>query len=252
MQRSGTQALGSVLDQHSGIEYLGEVFHDKYRDRPSNYFGYLENLNNADRALLSPDQSPERFRRFMAHIDALTKKDVTALDVKYASTHHFEKYWKNLWAPPFFIQLLAAHQIPVIHLTRRNILKQYVSNLMAEATNVWNVKELAELDTKKIKVNTESLIAELDMRENHARLMGQYLLACPKVTTFDYAELFWENELSESVAAKLTEFLGVTDFVNRKPVFHKQNPEHLEDAISNMDDVVATIQPSRFFWMLEN
>lgn len=251
MQRSGTQALGSILDQHASIEYLGEVFHDKHIDRASNYFGFLTNRIAQDVSLAFPDQAPERFKQYLAHLNALSQTDISVLDVKYASTHHFEKYWKNPWAAPFFLQLLANHQIPVIHLTRRNLFRQYISNLMAETTNVWNLKQSANTPPPKMAINTTTLIAEIEMRENHAKLMAQYLQGCPRVLSFDYAELFDDGKLAPDIANKLASFLNVAAFENRKPVFLKQTPEALDDIILNMDEVDTTLRQSRFAWMLD-
>lgn len=251
MQRSGTQALGSVLDQHSSIEYLGEVFHDKHIDRPGNYFGFLKNRIVQDVSLAFPDQAPERFKQYLAYLDTIMQKDISVLDVKYASTHHFEKYWKNPWAPPFFLQLLASHQIPVIHLTRRNLFRQYISNLMAETTNVWNLKQSADVPPAKVTINTATCISEIEMRENHARLMAQYLLNCPHVLSFDYADLFESGKLAPDIAGKLALFLKVAEFENLKPVFLKQTPETLEDIILNMEEVEMALRRSRFAWMLD-
>lgn len=252
MQRSGTQALGSILDQHASIEYLGEVFHDKHLERTGNYFSFLKQRMETDADLVLPHQAPERFRQYLAHLTTVARKEVSVLDVKYASTHHFEKYWKNPWAPPFFIQLLATHQIPVIHLTRRNLFRQYVSNLMAEQTNVWNLKQQATGKPQQLVINTQTLLAEIDMRESHARLMAQHLMQCPFVTSFDYADLFDGDELSHKVSAQLSGFLAVPGFEKRRPAFYKQNPNELEDVIANMTEVTSIMRDSKFSWMLDD
>lgn len=149
-QRSGTGALGSTLDQHPSISYLGEVFHHDAMDRPPNYFWFLQNLITEKPELAFPDAGPERWDRYAEYLCSMSKKNYLLVDIKYASTHHFNQHWLGVGEAPTLFSILKTRGVPIVHLTRRNYLKVYVSGKLAEANGVWHARKAEQLRTTRL------------------------------------------------------------------------------------------------------
>jgi hypothetical protein len=127
-QRSGTNALRSVLDTHPDIFCFNEVFKlsDRHSEHPfiktANYFTFLERYCAGDVSRSFPDRSAEAFTDYLAYLRGLVTKKLLVLDVKYNSTHIVTDSWREIGEPTLF-PLLKAQQIRVLHLTRRNLLR---------------------------------------------------------------------------------------------------------------------------------
>src|ERR1700737_1095076 len=92
-QRSGTGALGSCLDQHPMISYVGEVFHDDSIDRPPNYFWFLIKSLQSDPSVALPNSNGKRLDAYLAFLESQGKKPNILIDVKLRSLHHFNAHW---------------------------------------------------------------------------------------------------------------------------------------------------------------
>ncbi|MEZ5421408.1 MAG: hypothetical protein R2708_29270, partial [Vicinamibacterales bacterium] len=79
-QRTGTNALRSVLETHAAICCFDEVFKIEDRTsadpvkRASNYFGFLEHYCAGDVTRAFPDRHQQVLDDYLVHLRALTAK----------------------------------------------------------------------------------------------------------------------------------------------------------------------------------
>lgn len=250
-QRSGTGALGSVLDQHPELHFVGEVFHHDAVDTEPNYFHFLREMVARDPKMAFPGAAAERLDAFFAYLQGRLPKEKTVVDIKYRSTHHFNGFWHGIADDPALFRLLEAREVPIIHLTRRNVLKTYVSGLLADANRVWHARSPDELKSHTVRLNPAQTIGHLNAVRNEIDRVFHALRRYPAIVTIDYAELFdTRGELSPCVERKLCHLLGIAPFTARRPVFVKQVSDDLSGVIENYEEIRDTLAPTHFAWML--
>lgn len=249
-QRSGTHALGTVFDRHPDLAYAEEVFNPAKTDKPPAYFWFLNECLKADPALLLPGNAEPRFARYVDLIEAHGTKRYTVLDIKYTSLHHFNGPWHRMTLKPPFFEFLARRQIPVIHITRRNLMRTLASTVIAESTKVYHTDTPTALDFSKYRADPVLVVKALNELALEDLLVEQYLAGYPKLLTIDYREIFEDGVLSDMAAERMAGFLGIAPFVARKPDFVKQAPARLEDVFENYEDVAKAVRQTRFAWML--
>jgi hypothetical protein len=250
-QRSGTGALGSVLDQHPELHFVGEVFHHDAVNSEPNYFHFFREMVARDPRMAFPGAAAERLDAYFAYLKGRRPQERTVVDIKYRSTHHFNGFWHGVCDDPALFRLLEARQVPIIHLTRRNVLKTYVSGLLADANRVWHARSAEELRTHTVRLNPAQTLGHLKAASSEIDRVFHALRRYPAIATFDYAELFdAQGELSSRVERKLCELLGIAPFTTRRPVFVKQVSDDLSAVIENYEEIRDALAPTHFGWML--
>ncbi len=145
-QRTGTNALRSVLQSNPDIFCFDEVFkiEDRHSSseakRVSNYFTFLEQYCAGDITRAYPDQVEPLFDAYLAYLRGLADKRLKVVDVKYNSTHHITGTWRAVAEPTLF-DLIKARELSVLQLCRRNYLRCLLSHLKA-----WESKQYYEYE----------------------------------------------------------------------------------------------------------
>lgn len=249
-QRSGTGALGSILDQHEEIDYFGEVFHDGEIGSPRNYFTFLERKIKQEPARGLPMAARRNFEEYLAYLEGLTETPFKLIDVKYRSTHHFNGPWSGRFDEPVFLRWIKEKGLPVIHLTRRNLLKTYVSGLLADANRVWHATEKDELKVKTIRLDPAKTLANLNASAREVEAFFGSMRRYSKVTTFDYDEMLdKDGKLGSRIEDCIRRILPVKPFEKRTPAFVKQVDDRLWKVIENYEEVADTLAPTQHAWM---
>ena len=250
-QRSGTGALGSVLDQQPAVSYLGEVFHDDAIGKAPNYFWFLTGLIKDAPEIALPNATGRRFDLYTDFLKSYAKKTNVVIDIKYRSTHHFNAHWLSLGETPTLFHLMKERNIPVIHLTRRNHLKTYVSGLLADMNRVWHATEKDKIKAHTLNVDVKKCMGFINAQIQEDERVQRALRHYPKLFAIDYAELFDEQaHISPEVAKKLGTFFGVPSFEARRPAFVKQTSDQLKDVIENYEQLGNALSGSPYAWML--
>jgi hypothetical protein len=250
-QRSGTGALGSTLDQHPQISYLGEVFHHDAMDKPPNYFWWLRQAvgENADMAM--PNSGPARWERYAEYLKANAKKPNQIVDIKYSSTHHFNHHWLSIGDTPTLFNILRTRNVPIIHLLRRNYLKVFISGKLAEANGVWHAKHPHEAKVSKLRVEPNQFLKFAMMRGEEDERVNRALKDYPKLLTLEYARLFdASGALNEESSNQITAFFGLPPTEFKPPVFVKQTSDVLSDVVENYADLERAMMKTANAWML--
>ncbi len=128
-----------------------------------------------------------------------------------------------------------------IVLRRRNRIKTYVSDKIAQQTQQWEVYSRDELQwpRPRIVADKEELLEHMAVNERFYRRLED-MLASHRQHGFS---LCYEDLLDRAQQRRLLEFLQVQDLdCPLEAVSVKQNPTDLRDVIANYDDFSASIR----------
>lgn len=251
-QRSGTGALGTILDKHNQVKYLGEIFHPGNVGNSHNFFTYKLEAIKKNPELVLPDRGIELLDGFLDWKADLIKDQFPIIDVKYSSLHHISNPWLEPSARPHLLSHCVKNRLPIIHLTRENYLHGFVSGRLAEANNVWHARNDDEIKVTSVEINTDFLLSHFNQTKASVNLVRQWLGKRFFVLEVEYADLFAaDGSFSPDIRDDLQDLLGIEAFTDTKPVFVKQNKAPLSESIQNYDEVISALKGTDFEWMLE-
>jgi hypothetical protein len=231
--RSGSSVLADLLGQHSAIHWDGELFNYQltlWRQRP---------------------------RHRKAEAIGLIKRRMHLFDRPF---YGFEVLSTHLHAgqmdeSEFVTELEELGIGRFILLTRRNILRKIVSNLVARERGRWRMRagEIAPLTP--IRVDVENLqMASVKPLVVHMRdTLVDYETLRTLLNCRTTLELVYEDDIHHDPVSgfrKICAFLQIRceDF----PVRHARTTPHpLKQVIQNYDEVRAALLNTEFAWMLE-
>lgn len=248
-QRSGTGALGSTLDQHPQLHYLGEIFHPGDKGRENNFFTHLLHRVSKNPETALPDRNAENLEAFL---EAVCNSDAhPIIDVKYNSLHHLNGEWRSPYSRPWLLDHARVQGSPIIQLTRRNALEVFVSGRLAEANKIWHARPQDDLAKRTTYVDIPALLHFLHNCTKEDALIADWLKGHKPLVTLDYAEMFdGSGQLRETLAEEIATVFGVSPFTNRKPFFVKQAPTEMMEAIENYKEVRSALDGTEYGWMI--
>jgi len=162
------------------------------------------------------------------------EKRIKAVGFKLFYYHLTEEEWHK-----FLLQ----KEFMIIHLRRRNYLRTIVSLDIAFKTNQWmSTSDVVQPEIKSVELDTTTLIKRLEEIQNAE------ILTRERFKDRDMIEIVYEDLVANpyEVFQGIGEFLGVADIDPDKIELTKQNPESLEQLISNYDQVTALLQDTVF------
>lgn len=250
-QRSGTGALGTILDKHDQVKYLGEIFHPDNVGSSNNFFTYKLKAIKENPELALPNRGIELLDGFLDWKADLIKDNLPIIDVKYSSLHHISNPWLEPSARPHLLSHCIKNRLPIIHLTRENYLHGFVSGRLAEANNVWHARHQDEIKVTSVEINVDILLSHFKQTNASVNLIRHWLGKRFFVHEVEYAELFTpDGSFSSDIRDDLQDLLGIEEFKDTKPVFVKQNKAPLTESIKNYGEVVSALKGTEFEWML--
>lgn len=251
-QRSGTGALGSVIDKHPKLKYLGEVFHPSNVGHGSNFFTHYLRAIAKDPNNALPDAAYGVFERFVEAQSKLYDDRIPVIDVKYRSLHHLDGGWRGLVQRPFILQEAISRDMPILQLTRKNAVQSFVSGRLAEANQVWHARNDQEIKVNSTVVNVRALSNYIVNCEREMELLQEWTENYSKFVSFDYSDMIdGEGKISRDVTDKIAKTIGVDPFENRSPNFKKQAPLSVSASIENIDLVRRALSGTGNLWMLK-
>ena len=256
-QRSGTNALRSVLETHPKLHCFYEItsFAENDLKREESFISYAKN-QCGDR-YDDPDNHIEIFEEFVEVLHGLHDKEITVIDLKYNSLHHVSARWAELHERPLFTWL-QGNYVPVIRLRRDNYLKVLLSDQIAQKRNQWHdlgaergtrVKPKA-LDA--IMPNDSADMAYLLHRIKSLQLedgiIDSIFQNYDNLCQVTYSEMFPELgcSLSESVLERICTLLDVDFSFQTTPWTSKSVPRPLWEVITNWQQVSSTLRGTQF------
>jgi hypothetical protein len=259
-QRSGTNALLSVLGTHPDIFCFDEVFRRDDLIRPDdaqirgNYFNFVAVYAAGDPAKVFPDRHEHVLAEYVAHLYAIAQRRHVVVDVKYNSTHHLSGVWRPLIGEPGLFGFLKARGAAVLHLTRRNYLRCLLSHLKAWESRRYYVFEGPAPADVRVSVPAAWALDEMTRWEAEDTLVAHAFHEYPLYKQIEYADLFPDASGAMAMPAleDLRQWFGVSDaFINRASL-SKQSSLPLNETVENMDELVKALRGTPFEYCLED
>jgi hypothetical protein len=284
-QRSGTNALRSILRTHPKIFCVPEIFLNRvdtdslidggsgYFDAVEvSYFNFLEKYAGGNiKKILLPDDHKNIFLDFLEYLRCFTNKQFIVLDVKYMSTHHITKNWHFITEEPFFFSLIKEHNLRVLNLTRKNFLRYWLSELKAQQSRVWQEFDESVVGDKpwyvkrknsrmqrqesRITVDIDELLETLRLCRSENKVIEDSFSEYEHYLTFDYDDLFAHigAPLSPLVLEQFAQWMTIDNsFAATRPQYKKLSHLTLEETIENYEAVVQALRGTEFEYCLED
>jgi LPS sulfotransferase NodH len=251
-QRSGTHALKSVLESHPDFHCFEEIFHadPAFRQCPENFFRYVEDRHLPASALF-PWNIQQTLDAFWDHLKTLAgPARFQVLDIKYNSAHLICREWQSLNHYPALFDVIKEQGMRVVHLKRKNALRQWVSARIADRTRTWVVERQGPEPVGALQVDTEDLMWTLKGMQEEDELIWRALWDYD-VLELEYCDLFLKpGGVPEDKLREISEWFGVECRFQERPTCAKQLCLPLEELIDNYAEVADTLKNSDFEWML--
>lgn len=258
-QRTGTNALRSVLGTHADLCCFDEVFKISDRHsadpfiRDSNYFTFLERYCAGDVTKAFPDQHEQILTDYLAHLRRLTPKRLIVVDIKYNSTHHVTDVWRGIGEPTLFTAV-KTRGMAVLHLTRRNLLRCLLSSMKGHASQRFYVRDGNPPPDVKVTVPPAWMLDTLTHWAAEDELVARAFGDHPFYTRVEYTDLFPDGSgaMVPAALSDLAGWFGVDGaFVNRASLT-KQSWLPLDETIENFAAVQAALRGTPFEPCLED
>lgn len=205
--RTGTTLLHTYLNSHPAIWSKGEILRE-----------YLEK---------GKPISLERdvFKPHARSVQAVGAK----IFYEYREDPSFQKVWQSV---------VCDVQIKVLWIRRKNLLRAFISQQLADQTGHYNDRAKLALTTKKQQViQRETLIHYFSKVQEEEKLIQEILMG------HDLLNLTYEQltEGTGELLLQVQQFLDV-DPKNLLTLLVKQNPEPLEQLVKNLNEVRGWMQ----------
>lgn len=153
----------------------------------------------------------------------------------------------NQLARPLVLRYLLSHdEIRVIHLSRQNLLKVYVSTLLMQKRRVLQ----ATRPVAPVWIRVDPHKAVVFMRTARARYERyEALFARHSRLSVTYESLFDGVRLRAATASRICDFLGVSRHPMQSAIV-KLNPSSLREMVTNYDELAEAVTRSEFAEML--
>jgi LPS sulfotransferase NodH len=246
MGRTGSTAFAKELDKHPNVACHGEIL------RPGIFAGErAEQMPEPDKvermsrvrplpyrmfARLRPDDPPDldAFARWMEHLEAHAA-DKRAVGFKMVDAHL--RGFDNLFS------VLNRLGFRVIYLTRRNVLRQVISGMVARETKVFNATDYQPQDGRKFEFVPRQVAMRMRRKIKKDAAYRQQMadLGLP------FLEVTYEDFRDDKAGfyRQVCDFIGVPYFVPEASAQSIMTPEPLRQLLANYDDVARALKRNK-------
>ena len=242
-QRTGSTWLAEMLNSHGHIFCEKELFQlslDRGRS----------NINFTKRAFLVYKNSTI----FHWFISTIFREFFVAhyLDIFFSNAQNkcsgFKLMYDQIRKVPQVWKYICNQEIRVIHLKRRNVVRQHISWQLSLRNKKWGVYHKITQKTEAVWINCETLVADLTEIEREREIYTDLV----KKNRLSFIELWYEDLCldKENELGRIQEFLGVEKERLESPLV-KQNPYPIRDMVENYDDLYATLKGTKYFEMID-
>lgn len=250
-QRSGTTMLTTCLQSHPKIVCLYEIFLQDDYLKNINFYNFWLTLIEENRENISLYR-PALVRKFIEIVSKHENNErALGFNIKYDQLFLMPEIWG----------IFKEQNIGIIHITRKNLLKSFVSQgiVITRQKLANNTKANSTIKPPQIKVNldTKTLVIRLGIQRENIKFFSSNLLH-GKLNSFEVTyEALTENtehgisELPQNISKQIHEFIGINEFHALNTDTKKMNSDILEECIENYDDVFKTLKGTEFEFCLE-
>ncbi len=230
--RSGTTLLVSLLDDHPAVFCVGEALKKRHANIRHAEYAYevyrRRNLVSRIRDIVSRRGLLEDYLDFL-----YGRPGYEAVGFKFHHVHG-RRF-------PTIVDYFREHDVRVVRIKRRNLLKKHVSAVTARARNVYATDR--ELEVFKVSLDTDTLVGDLDALAREEDEIER-TVAGLATTTVVYEDLCADFEAAGS---KVLRFLGVSDHERTLATpIKKINPDDLASIVENYDAVRRVLEGTAY------
>ena len=249
-QRSGTTALQSALSYADGVRNFGEVFQFQrpaIEDAKHNFYYYINNVQEGWTPLTSADQAESELKRYLDYLDSMAPGKFYILDIKYNLWHHFAPGWFNPFGRPFMLEYFKKMKAPVIHVVRKNLFRQYVSNEFAARTRRWHYQQeqAAHPSIPPFKIDIKDLAAHFEAVTGNEALFRKRLEGYPQTVEVTYETLFNGRNLTAPSQAQLRKVIPGSVLKKSESRFIKPKSDPV-DWVNNAEELIEHFSDTPF------
>lgn len=259
-ERSGSTALQRILTGPNGFDGLGEPFN--YGVLGPYYKFWREKLIS-DITHLSPNNKRWVFDEYIEEKTQASKKGVL-FDIKYgnldqlAGSFHpgFLANGRSFVRTPSVLKYLFESSAFIIHLSRKNKLRVFVSLQKARKTGVWRLSEWSDASTIQkteglISVNPEEALSFVEYDLAMSDFVDKALKHYSRQISICYEDFFNDGKVVPRQLATLLTFLGETTNESCPQLsLIRTNPAPLSETVENFDALCEVFDKSPHAWML--
>lgn len=259
-QRSGTNAVRSVLESHPDVFCFVEPFWLPNKDarfRPArgpNFFTFVKEYARGDVSRLYPDRHERLFTDFLQYVRCFTDRRWLVLDVKYNTTHLFTKPWADNLTSPLMLDMITHHQLRVLNIRRANHLRYVISELKAADSGTYHPLPEGFHRDQSVHIDVARMLDWFTTCRAEDELIEQHFWSYPHFRSFEYVDLFTPpaGEIAPDFLDAVARWLRIPLTFSTLPNFRKQSYLPLAETIENYDEVVAAVTGTAYEHFLED
>lgn len=220
-QRSGSNHLGDLLDSHRCVRVAGEIFNPSHQHISRNH-----PLPQHYRNLRTRDPIAYLNTFFSQPLDP----SITHLGFRIFHDHARSRRERSIWTV-----LRRKKELQVIHLKRRNLLRNLLSLKLAERSNQWERLEgTPPVLYEPLRIQYEEAINHFRARERNFSHASRFFQRHRKIEIF-YEDLVKQKELELN---RILHFLGLPP-QRLTSSTRKQNQQCIQELIENHAELKA-------------
>ena len=233
--RTGSTMLRMMLNSHPDIICHGEVI--STQGKPNLGKKYQKKIDKtSDELAVIRDQDPVFFLNEYVLNQNQGNCEAVGVKIKY---RQLEEEFKTM-----FREIANNKTISILHLTRKNLLKRYISNKLAGAKKTSTVimkDSTVKKEQPKIVINIQDCLANIaSVKETEIRFREHF-------KNHKLVEIVYEDIVAEqnNPMNKLQTFLGVNP-IDLKFNTVKINSDNLVDIVENYQELVMEIKETPY------
>jgi len=249
--RSGSNVLRNILRQADGIVDAGEVLHPGefgFKDK-RRFYQFQAKVVQNEPIFILPERRKALWSVFLQHLESIASPRKTAdrrillIDIKYFLLNSLDGWATLPSTPPWLLSDMIARGGLIIHLTRRDLVRQIISRLMAEATGQWSRKSHNAPVIHKLIVNLPAFRNRYIEYQNERRAVAKMLELYQHQSMKFYEDLFPLDQSQPQLHEwqDLGNFLGV-DLGKIEPTLVKQGTYNIADVVQNYEEFSECVQ----------
>jgi LPS sulfotransferase NodH len=215
--RSGSSLLMGLLNSHPDVLAKGEMYRRLYGRNSGKLWNRIFSKKN---------------------------KKISQVGFKIFYYHPLDSKDRSVWD---FIK--SDSNIRIIHLTRRDKLKTYLSKVIALKTDEWynkKKKSKLSLEKRKVNLNPSDFIRECETIKSWEKSVAT-TFASHRVINVYYEDLVSDNS---RVMSNIFRFLDISQ-VEVKPSYTKQNTESIDQLVLNYEEFSEVVRKTEWGYLLK-
>ncbi len=232
--RVGSTVLASLLNQHSKIQWDGELFvkrgiyNQHFRDMPI---------------------------EFLRQKTYQYKTEFYVFELKSMPNQHLGKDELNMTFDDFMKILNDFNFKYYINIKRKNYIKQYISLERVIQKNIIHTDKKINKGKIKIDVNKTRIGLNFDTMLNNFRLLDEHYVAIEsKIKSKKSLFLTYEDDILPNPLIAYRKICNLLEIKPENPTIElkRTNPYPIKDMVENYSEICEIIKNTKYEWMLDD